>query len=424
MAVLKSGSSGSAVSDLQKKLNAAGYNLTVDGIYGAKTTAAVKDYQSKNGLSADGIYGSKTAAALSGASTATKSATTTKTAATTASPTTTAKAETPYKSFTGVSDTTNQNLQRLEQGFTPSADTQAAMDYLKSVQQQAPGQYQSQYDAQIQDIYNQIVNRDQFNYDVTGDQLYQMYKDQAVHQGQLAMRDSMGQAAALNGGYGSTYGQAVGQQTYNEYLNGLNDIVPELYNSAYNRYQQEGDELLNQYNMLNQQENQAYDRYTDDLNRYYADLENAQNRYDSSRDYDYDQYLADQEYWMNRAEMENKDYWDVYAAKRAEAAAAAAASASRSSGGGSSGGSSKSSGGSSSGSSSGSGKAPTEAMMDEVWSLYQKGGWNKAEDAMTRYEALGYNVTKLSNYVQQMDAHYKEKGYRPVLSSASTIYNM
>ena len=42
----------------------------------------------------------------------------------------------------------------------------------------------------------------------------------------------MGQAAALTGGYGSTYGEQVGQQAYNAYLQNLNDIVPQLQQQA------------------------------------------------------------------------------------------------------------------------------------------------------------------------------------------------
>lgn len=50
---------------VQQKLKRWGYyNGAVDGIYGAKTKAAVKAFQRKNGLTADGIVGKKTAAAL------------------------------------------------------------------------------------------------------------------------------------------------------------------------------------------------------------------------------------------------------------------------------------------------------------------------------------------------------------------------
>ncbi len=64
-AVLKMGSSGSQVRTLQTKLNNWGYNCgTVDGIFGSKTLAAVKQFQKNNGLTVDGIVGAKTAAAL------------------------------------------------------------------------------------------------------------------------------------------------------------------------------------------------------------------------------------------------------------------------------------------------------------------------------------------------------------------------
>ncbi len=64
-AVLKRGSSGSQVRTLQTKLNNWGYNCgTVDGIFGSKTVAAVKQFQKNNGLTVDGIVGAKTAAAL------------------------------------------------------------------------------------------------------------------------------------------------------------------------------------------------------------------------------------------------------------------------------------------------------------------------------------------------------------------------
>ena len=57
MTNLSYGSRGDEVASLQKQLNAAGYNLAVDGIYGAATDAAVRDYQSRNALAVDGVVG-------------------------------------------------------------------------------------------------------------------------------------------------------------------------------------------------------------------------------------------------------------------------------------------------------------------------------------------------------------------------------
>lgn len=61
----KQGSTGTMVKTIQTKLKNWGYYTgSVDGIYGAKTTAAVKYFQKSNGLTADGVVGPKTAAAM------------------------------------------------------------------------------------------------------------------------------------------------------------------------------------------------------------------------------------------------------------------------------------------------------------------------------------------------------------------------
>ena len=64
-AVYKYGSTGSVVKTIQTKLKNWGYYTgSVDGIYGSKTLAAVKKFQSTNGLTVDDIVGTKTAAAM------------------------------------------------------------------------------------------------------------------------------------------------------------------------------------------------------------------------------------------------------------------------------------------------------------------------------------------------------------------------
>ena len=61
----RQGSSGSVVTQIQRKLQEAGYyTYAVDGIYGSRTTAAVKKYQKDRGLTVDGICGDQTLRAL------------------------------------------------------------------------------------------------------------------------------------------------------------------------------------------------------------------------------------------------------------------------------------------------------------------------------------------------------------------------
>ncbi len=61
---VRSGSSGAAVRAAQTALRARGYAVSVDGVFGAKTKAAVVALQQKSGLVADGIVGPKTWRAL------------------------------------------------------------------------------------------------------------------------------------------------------------------------------------------------------------------------------------------------------------------------------------------------------------------------------------------------------------------------
>jgi len=65
IALSKYGSRGSEVTQIQTKLKRWGYYKgSIDGIYGSKTVSAVKYFQRKNGLTVDGIAGKNTLAAM------------------------------------------------------------------------------------------------------------------------------------------------------------------------------------------------------------------------------------------------------------------------------------------------------------------------------------------------------------------------
>lgn len=161
---------------------------------------------------------------------------------------------------------------------------------------QKPGEYKSQWQTQLDDTINKILNREKFSYDLNGDALYQQYKDKYIQQGKMAMQDTMGQAAAMTGGYGNSYAQSVGNQAYQASLENLNDIVPELYQMAYDKYNQEGQDLYNQYSVLGAQEAQDYGRYRDSVGDWQSDRGYLAGRYDSERTYDYGKYSDDRNF--------------------------------------------------------------------------------------------------------------------------------
>ena len=184
--------------------------------------------------------------------------------------------------------------------YVESDAVRQAKANLEAQQAMKPAAYQSQWQQGLNDIMNKIQNRDKFTYDLNGDALYQQYKDRYIQQGQQAMMDTMGQAAALTGGYGNSYAQTVGQQTYQGYLQGLNDKVPELYQLALGKYQMEGDELMNKYGLLADQEQRDYGRYRDTVADYQNDLNMLQGIYESERGFDYGKYSDDRNFGYNQ----------------------------------------------------------------------------------------------------------------------------
>jgi hypothetical protein len=105
------------------------------------------------------------------------------------------------------------------------------------------------YMQQLNNLYDQIVNRKPFQYDLNGDLLYRQMADQYTQLGRHASADAMGQAAALTGGYGNSYATQVGNQANQQYLTALNANIPELYDRALQAYLAEGDRLMQQYEL-------------------------------------------------------------------------------------------------------------------------------------------------------------------------------
>ena len=318
---IKYGMKGDDVSKLQTTLKNAGYNIDVDGNFGPQTLAAVKDYQKSNGLTVDGMVGPQTQAALYGG---TSTATTTPAATTpTTTPTTTPAATTggSGSKASGAATAGSANVDYpdmptyekfVADEYGESPTVQAAYAAIEAVNAAKPGAYESKWQGQINDIIGRILNREQFSYDVNEDALYQQYKDQYIQGGKLAMQDTMGQAAAMTGGYGSSYASTAGNQAYQAYLSQLNEVVPELYGMALDKYNAEGQEMYNQYGLLSDAEGQDYARYMDGYNQWLAERDYATGRYDTERGFDYGKYIDDRNLDYQTHTDEQDRAWNEY----------------------------------------------------------------------------------------------------------------
>lgn len=294
------GSQGSTVRQLQNELNKRGYGLAEDGIFGKKTRSAVRDYQKKNGLTmVDGIAGDETWGSLLSAA-AVQEPQLTPTAQGTF---VTAAESTPRAEVTAG---TARRLRELERGYTPSDEVTAARAYRDSVAAMEPGAYQSRFEEKLQELYDQIAGREAFSYDPEEDEAYRRYAKLYAAKGAAAMEDTLGKAASLTGGYGSSYAQSAGQQAYNGYLQELAALVPELRQAALAEYRQEGQALADQYSMLSQREKNDYARYQNERADWQKLLAAAQDEYESADSGDRKLYQTLLGHFSDKAEQERK----------------------------------------------------------------------------------------------------------------------
>ena len=215
-----------------------------------------------------------------------------------------------YTNLAGVSQGTKDNLNYYGQGYQQSQTVTDAKNYLQSVIDNKPGEFQSQYDQQISTLYEQIMGRKPFTYDVNKDQLYQQYKNQYQLLGNQAMQDTIGNAAALTGGYGNSWATTAGSQAYQGYLQQLNNMIPELYSQAYARYAQEGQDMKDMLGIAQSLRNTEYGEYRDTVSDWQADRSYAASQYDAEYARDYDNWMNMLSFYQNLAGQENSSYWN------------------------------------------------------------------------------------------------------------------
>ena len=188
-----------------------------------------------------------------------------------------------------------RNAKIQGEGLTGVSQTNRYADYLPDTsvvrsitrQEQSPGiaqtvqkttTYQNPYQKELDRMVNDYT-KSSFSYNQDTDPAAQAYRENYIQNGQLAMQDTMAQAAARTGGLASSYATQTGQQAYNSYMSDLNAQLARLRQQAYENYL--SDQALQQ-NRINtvaslgqQAESSYYNRVNDAMNRWatlgYAD---------------------------------------------------------------------------------------------------------------------------------------------------------
>ena len=221
--------------------------------------------------------------------------------------------------WSGVADMPATMQASMTTGVNPVMPT---YDYEAWLKDNPAPTYQSAYNAQIDQLMNQILNREDFSYNAETDPLFQQYQKQYTREGTRSMNDTLAAAASGAGGMNSAAITAA-QQANNYYMAQLGDKIPELQQLAYDMYINDLTLQRQDANMLMDKEGVDYNRYRDSMSDWYNSRDFGYNQYrDQMGDYQwgtqlnygaYRDQVADDRYdteWQHALERESiEDEW-------------------------------------------------------------------------------------------------------------------
>ena len=144
--------------------------------------------------------------------------------------------------------------------------------------------YENAFAQQQKDLLDRILNREDFAWSKETDPQWSSYKKSYLREGDRATANALAQASAASGGRPSSYAVNAATQAGDYYATKLNDMIPTLYQQAYERYLDEYNMKLKDLNAVNQQEQLDYAKYLDRLGQFNTDRGFAYQNY--ADDYD------------------------------------------------------------------------------------------------------------------------------------------
>lgn len=144
--------------------------------------------------------------------------------------------------------------------------------------------YENTFAQQQKDLLDRILNREDFAWSKETDPQWSSYKKSYLREGDRATANALAQASAASGGRPSSYAVNAATQAGDYYATKLNDVIPTLYQQAYERYLDEYNMKLKDLNTVNQQEQLDYAKYLDRLGQFNTDRGFAYQNY--ADDYD------------------------------------------------------------------------------------------------------------------------------------------
>ena len=205
-----------------------------------------------------------------------------------------------YKADQAKADTNLEALDASKPGnYTESEALLAERENLKNVEAQG-ADIDAKYGDRVQDALNRIDQLSNFNYDVASDPLWNSIKSQYQRNATMGMMDTIGNMSNLTGGYASSYSQQAGQQAYQNAIADMTNIIPELQDSAINRWSA---------NMQGAKSNleALYDVYKGEIAEWQNNRDYFYNKVNSMSEQEYQQYKDQLAQWNT-----DRNFWSDY----------------------------------------------------------------------------------------------------------------
>lgn len=170
-------------------------------------------------------------------------------------------------------------------------------------------EYEEKYLDKVMDLYDDILNREEFSYDPEEDPVFQAYREKYLKEGNRATREAVAEYSALTGGLANSSAITAGAQANQYYASQIANAIPELAQIAYQRYAEKYqtdmgllDDMLSIYNSA----------YKNAQNANVLQTSNINSVAKSNVDRD---LMENQTFWDNRLNLQKYDeiirdrYW-------------------------------------------------------------------------------------------------------------------
>lgn len=167
------------------------------------------------------------------------------------------------------------------------------------------GKFENPYQEEVDNLVGKISGREEFSYDPDTDPIYQNYRETYLREGNRAREDTLGSYAAMTGGMPSTAATAAAEQAQNYYNAQMADVIPALYQQAFDMYMSNAAQNINDLGAIRGAASDALSQWSANLGLTQSQYDALQNASDTLYNRDYNKWQSD---FTVGSELWNRDF--------------------------------------------------------------------------------------------------------------------